>query len=826
MQLWNRYLAERVDAVRGFPPASETHESINAVFERALSTMHKMPRIWERYLSFLTSQKRITNTRRAFDRALCSLPITLHSRIWKLYLAFVRQDGMPLQTTLRVYRRYLKLEPAHAEEFIELLKQREQWNEAARRLADIVSDDSFVSLAGKSKHQLWLELCELVTKHPADVHSLPVERIIRGGIRKFTSEVGRLWTALADYFIRQGQFERARDVYDEALASVVTVRDFSMVYDALTQFEESMVSVKLEQQQQEESAKKEKDGDAERFLLDDDGDDVDLRLARLEQLTEQRPELLSNVKLRQNPHNVFEWLRRVHLFEDDPKKQIVTYTEAVKTIDPHKATGKLPDLWTNFAKLYENHGDLANAQGVFEKASNASFRRSSDLATVYLEWAEMLLRHNKNEDARQLLRKATTPSKPKQDKTHADDSRSVETHALLYKNVKLWHLLCDLEESIGSLDSAKSVYERALDLKVATPQTVLNYAHFMRERNYHEEAFRIYERGVSAFGFPHAKDIWQAYLSHFVHRYGGKKLERARELFEQATAAAPASEKKQFFFGLAKLEEDHGLAKRAMNAYSRAAMSVPQDQVLEVVRLYVSKATEFFGISKVRQVYEEFIQSQRVSNEQSKQLCNDYAELERQLGEIDRARALLSYASQFANPADDPEFWETWRSFEVKHGNEATFREMLRIKRSVAALYSKIHFNMQTVTVPAEEMQPKQKQGEQSKPEQDQNHPTQQGQNGVGDSGAITGFTSAGRTGTSEAADGETRHAEASANPEELDIGIGEEAQAAGEAMDVQEKGVPEDVYGGLKQVAEAEREGGQTGRMGALERFKRQRTQ
>jgi pre-mRNA-splicing factor SYF1 len=42
------------------------------------------------------------------------------------------------------------------------------------------------------------------------------------------------------------------------------------------------------------------------FLLKDDGGDLDLRLARLEHLMARRPELLSSVVLRQNPHNVAE----------------------------------------------------------------------------------------------------------------------------------------------------------------------------------------------------------------------------------------------------------------------------------------------------------------------------------------------------------------------------------------------------------------------------------------------------------------------------------------------------------------------------------------
>lgn len=32
-------------------------------------------------------------------------------------------------------------------------------------------------------------------------------------------QVGRLWTSLADYYIRRGMFEKARDVYEEGMVS-------------------------------------------------------------------------------------------------------------------------------------------------------------------------------------------------------------------------------------------------------------------------------------------------------------------------------------------------------------------------------------------------------------------------------------------------------------------------------------------------------------------------------------------------------------------------------------------------------------------------------
>lgn len=46
----------------------------------------------------------------------------------------------------------------------------------------------------------------------------------------------------------------------------------------------------------------------------------------------------------------------------------------------------------------------------------------------------------------------------------------------LHKSLRLWLLYVDLEESLGTLESTRAVYERILDLKIATPQIIINYA--------------------------------------------------------------------------------------------------------------------------------------------------------------------------------------------------------------------------------------------------------------------------------------------------------------------------------------------------------------
>jgi pre-mRNA-splicing factor SYF1 len=75
-----------------------------------------------------------------------------------------------------------------------------------------------------------MKLSDLASKNPNEVKELKVEAMIRSGLNKFTNEVGRLWTSLADYYIRLGNFDKARDIYEEGVNTVVTMRDFKYVY--------------------------------------------------------------------------------------------------------------------------------------------------------------------------------------------------------------------------------------------------------------------------------------------------------------------------------------------------------------------------------------------------------------------------------------------------------------------------------------------------------------------------------------------------------------------------------------------------------------------
>merc|ERR1740128_808332 len=668
-KLWYNYLKVRRKQMKGRCVTDPGYDAVNNCFERCLVWMHKMPRIWIDYCKFLTKQGKVTRTRRVFDRALRALPPTQHDRIWPLYIKFVTMHNIP-ETAIRVFRRHLQMFPDNSEQYIEYLVSVERLDEASQVLAKCVNNPDFVSKGGKSNHTLWNELCEMISKNPVKIQSLNVDAIIRSGLRRYTDQVGHLWNSLADYYIRSGLFERARDVYEESIQTVTTVRDFTQVFDAYAQFEELALSKKMEEVAESESPGEE------------DEVEVELRMSRFEDLMERRPLLLNSVLLRQNPHNVVEWQKRVTLLEGKPREIVNTYTEAVQTVDPKQAVGKLYTLWVNFAKFYETNKQINDSRIIFEKATHVAYLKVDDLASVWCEWVEMELRNNAHEEALKLLQRATAP--PPRKVSYHDDAETVQMR--LHKSLKIWSLYADLEESFGTFKSTKAVYDRILDLKIATPQIIINYGLFLKENNYFEEAFKAYEKGISLFKWPNVYDIWNTYLSEFLARYGGTKLERIRDLFEQCLEACPEKYAKNIFLLYAKLEEEHGMARHAMAVYDRAILAVDKKEQAEVYNIYLRKAAEIYGVTRTRQIYEKAIET--LGETESRTMCVRFAEMETKLGEIDRARAIYGHCSQMCDPRVTADFWQTWKDFEVKHGNEDTLREMLRIKRSVQATFN------------------------------------------------------------------------------------------------------------------------------------------
>jgi pre-mRNA-splicing factor SYF1 len=59
--------------------------------------------------------------------------------------------------------------------------------------------------------------------------------------------------------------------------------------------------------------------------------------------------------------------------------------------------------------------------------------------------------------------------------------QALPVQARLFKSLKLWSFYVDLEESIGSVETAKIVYDKILELRIANAQIIINYAAFLEE---------------------------------------------------------------------------------------------------------------------------------------------------------------------------------------------------------------------------------------------------------------------------------------------------------------------------------------------------------
>lgn len=200
--------------------------------------MNKMPKMWLDYAKFLAKQKLISRTRNVYDKALRALPVTQHGLIWDYYLEWACSLDELTDTAKHVYSRYVEFKPSGIEDYIDYLLRNDLLEDALDQYYKILTDETFVSQKGKTKYQLWMELCEFIAKNPTRCNFKEPDMIIKHAIRMYTDEVGKLWIFLADYYTRLGLFGRARDVFEEAIATITTARDFGIIFNAYMKFEE------------------------------------------------------------------------------------------------------------------------------------------------------------------------------------------------------------------------------------------------------------------------------------------------------------------------------------------------------------------------------------------------------------------------------------------------------------------------------------------------------------------------------------------------------------------------------------------------------------
>ncbi|KAA8499215.1 Pre-mRNA-splicing factor SYF1 [Porphyridium purpureum] len=432
-------------------------------------------------------------------------------------------------------------------------------------------------------------------------------------------------------------------------------------------------------------------------------------------------------------------------------RAIATYEEALHKVDAWRAEhGRIHTLWLAFARLYEFHGEQESCRAVFERAvlSPSNFRYPDDVTTLFCEYIEYELRQGESQRALELARRATCEPTPENDRTRTEkmplllanaaqatadglgvgveeahkgiqnSSASERTASARYwRAPRLWNLRFDLEESLAdNVDACLAAYTEAVEKKVVNVDMVLRAGTFLQQNYFFEASFRLFEKCVPIFPYASAVPIWIRYLTDFVARFRSSKLERARDLFESCISSFLCSSSpdlssdvgsgsgsdldsaQMIFLLYADMEEQYGTAGRAMRVYARLCEHVKSSPTHLAIafKLRAVRAIELFGLEDAREVFESALAYIR-KDEDLLEFVLSFAGVEEALGEYERARRIFRHGSQVANPTTAAsssitnEFWASWRAFEARRGSQQSFREMMRIKRAVAAHFSQAY---------------------------------------------------------------------------------------------------------------------------------------
>jgi hypothetical protein len=86
-------------------------------------------------------------------------------------------------------------------------------------------------------------------------------------------------------------------------------------------------------------------------------------------------------------------------------------------------------------------------------------------------------------------------------------------------------------------ESVRDAFEATIDNRVANIALILKYCSWLGDD--YESQFKVLERTIQAFSWPHIYELWVYYLKTAVTHLGGSRIERVRELFEKCLFSLP-----------------------------------------------------------------------------------------------------------------------------------------------------------------------------------------------------------------------------------------------------------------------------------------------
>lgn len=353
--------------------------------------------------------------------------------------------------------------------------------------------------------------------------------------------------------------------------------------------------------------------------------------------------------------------------------------------------------WSAYIKLEKRYGEFDRARDIFQR-----FTMVHPEPRNWIKWAKFEEENGTSDQVREVFGDAV--------EALGDD----------FVDEKLFIAYARFEAKLKEYERARAIYKHALDRLPRSKSMVLHKAYttfekqfgdrdgvedvvLSKRRRYYEELVKenpknydawfdyagleessrdadrvrdVYERAIAQVPPTQEKRHWRRYIFIWIfyaiwEETEGQDIERARQIYQTCLQLIPH---KKFTFAkvwllAAQFEIRQGQLTAARKLLGRAIGMCPKDKLFTG---YVDLERRLFEFVRCRTLYEKHVEF----NPANAQTWIHFAELERGLDDLERARAIFELAVQQSS-LDMPELlWKAYIDFEEEEGEYERTRDL------------------------------------------------------------------------------------------------------------------------------------------------------
>nr|XP_046228543.1 crooked neck-like protein 1 [Scatophagus argus] len=487
-----------------------------SIYERALDVDHRNITLWLKYAEMEMKSRQVNHARNIWDRAITILPRV--NQFWYKYTYMEEMLGN-VAGCRQVFERWMEWEPDeqawHSYINFEL---RYKEVDKARTIYE-----RFVMVHPEVKN--WIKYARFEEKHGYIAHSRKVyERAVEFFGEDHMEE--NLFVAFAKFEETQKEFERVRVIYKYALDRIPKHKAQEL-FKYYTMFEKKF-------------------GDRRGI------EDVIVSKRRFQYEEE----------VKANPHNYDAWFDYLRLVENDADPDTVrdVYERAIANIPPiqeKRHWRRYIYLWINYA-LYEELEvkDSDRTRQVYQACLDLIPHKKFTFAKIWLLCAQFEIRQKNLQAARKIMGTAIGKCpKNKLLKGYIElelQLREFDRCRKLYEkyleftpeNCTTWIKFAELETILGDTDRARGIFELAIGQPRLDMPEVLwkSYIDFEIEQEEYGNTRNLYKRLLQRT--QHVK-VWISYAKFELSIDGPDRLQRCRQIFEEANKSLRNCEEKE-----------------------------------------------------------------------------------------------------------------------------------------------------------------------------------------------------------------------------------------------------------------------------------------